>query len=218
MKFTILLNNFILISFYTDPFLDNNPPSNIGLVNDDINVVSFDENGGKFCAAEHGVTVTVPSGAVPSGIVAEMKFAAATIVPVKFFDNVLPVSAIIWLCMNVKLQKPIQLQMPHFVNIRTENHSRTLQFTKADSHFNNNVPTMKVIKGGTFPIGGSYGTIEIDHFCYYCIATVKAKNIPENLYRIIAMKEAQPNVASNLWNIHICIIPLLPTCLKVCCT
>ena len=109
MKFTILLNNFILISFYTDPFLDNNPPSNIGLVNDDINVVSFDENGGKFCAAEHGVTVTVPSGAVPNGIVAEMKFAAATIVPVKFFDNVLPVSAIIWLCMNVKLQKPIQL-------------------------------------------------------------------------------------------------------------
>ena len=216
IKFTVLLNNFILISCYTDLFLDNNPPSNNDLVSDDINVVSFDENGGTFCAAEHGVTVTVPSGAVPSGIVAEMKFAAATIVPVKFFNDVLPVSAIIWLCMNVKLQKPIQLQMPHFVNIKTENQARSLQFTKSDSH---NVPTMKVIKGGTFPIGESYGTIEIDHFCYYCITTsVKVENIPQNLYRIIAIKEAQPNVASNLWNIHICVIPLLPTCLKVCCT
>ena len=106
--------------------------------------------------------------------------------------------------------------MPHFVNIKTENQARSLKFTKADSH---NVPTMKVIKGGTFPIGESYGTIEIDHFCFYSIVTsVKVETIPENLYQIIAVKEAQPNIASNLWNIHICVIPLLPTCLKVCCT
>ena len=149
-----------------------------------------------------------------------MKFAATTIAPVKFSVDVIPVSAIIWLCMNVKLQKPIRLQMQHFVNVKNEDDSRTLQFAKAYVHFNDdkNFATMKAIKGGTFPIGELYGMIDIDHFCYYCIeANIKVRNIPENLYRIIAMKEALPNIASNLWNIHICVIPLLPTCLKVCC-
>ena len=183
---------------------------------DNINVALFDEKGGNFCAAKHGITVTVPSGAVPSGKVAEMKFAATTIAPVKFSDDAMPVSAIVWLCMNVTLQKPIQLQMPHYVNVRTEDHSRTLQFAKANGHLNDNNAIMEVIKGGTFPIGESYGIIEIDHFCYYCIQkSVRVDDIPKNLYQIVTMKEMQPNIAANLWNIHICIIPSLATCFEV---
>ena len=147
-----------------------------------------------------------------------MKFAASTIAPVKFSDNAIPVSAIIWLCMNVALQKPVQLQMPHCVRIKTKHQSEALHFSKAPVHSMDNIKIarMKAIDGGTFPVGKSYGMIEIDHFCYYCIESVQASDVPENLYRIVAMKEIQPNIIKNLWNIHICVIPSLPTCLEVC--
>ena len=209
---------YCIFSCYTDRWLDNNPPSNNDLLIDNIYVASFDEKGGKLYVPEHGVTVTVPSGAVPSGKRAEMKFAAAIIAPVKFPDNVLPVSAIVWLCMDVKLQKPIQLQMPHFVNVESKDCAKILHFAKAVIHLNDekSIATMKVINGGDFPTGESYGMIEIDHFCYYCITeNILAINIPENLYQIVSVKELQPNLATNLWIIFICIIPSLPTCLKV---
>ena len=167
--------------------------------------------------SEHGVTIIVPKMAVPSGIIAEMRFAATLIAPVEFSDNAIPVSAVIWLCMNVTLQKPIQLQIPHYVNVKTENHSKTLQFAKGNIHSwdDKKVGMMKAIDGGNFPVGESFGKIEIDHFCYYCIQMKEADEIPENLYRIITMKEIQPNMANNLWNIHVCVIPSLETCFKV---
>ena len=179
---------------------------------------TFDENGGEFYSHEHGVTITVPSGAIPAGVVSEMKFAATLTTPVKLPTDAVPVSAMIWLCMNVTLLKPILLQIPHYVNIASEAHSKNLQFVKTSCYSRNNkaMSTMEVIEGGNFPVGESYGNIEISHFCYYCITQdIKASDIPKNRYKAVTMKEKQPDFKRNLWLIDICIIPSLPTCLKV---
>ena len=198
-------------SFHTDPQF------NIDYIIGDIKVESFDENGKSFYMSEHGVTIIVPKMAIPSGIIAEMKFAATLIAPVNFSRNTIPVSALVWLCMNVTLQKPIQLQIPHYVNIKTENQSKSLQFAKGNIHSLDSmeVGMMQAIDGGIFPVGESYGKIEIDHFCYYCIQQIEVDDIPENLYRVVTMKEIQPNMAINLWNIHVCVIPSLDTCFQV---
>ena len=66
----------------------------------DIEVGMFDERGGVFHSYKHGVTVIIPVGAIPSGILAELKFAATLISPVPFQSNTVPFSAIFWLCMN----------------------------------------------------------------------------------------------------------------------
>ena len=167
--------------------------------------------------SEHGVLIVIPKMAVPTGVTAEMKFAATMIAPVYFFDKTTPVSPIIWLCMDVALQKPIHLRIPHFVNVESRCHSNVLQFAKASIHSLSSTERriMNAIKGGNFPIGESYGTIEIKHFCYYCIQVLDVDDIPENLYQVITLKELQPNVNSKLWNIHVCITPQLGTCLKV---
>ena len=44
----------------------------------------FDERGGAFHLYKHGVTVIVPTGAIPCGVLAELKFAATIVAPVKF--------------------------------------------------------------------------------------------------------------------------------------
>ena len=183
-----------------------------------IESATFDVKGGEYHSHEHGVTVIVPSGAIPVGVVSEMKLAATLTATVQPSINGIPVSAIVWLCMNVTLQKPIMLQIPHYVNIKSKAQSKNLQFAKAKFHKSSTkiMRNMEVIKGGDFPVGGSYGMIEINHFCYYCIELYQTSdNIPEYSYRVVTMKERQPNLITKLWQINVCIIPTLDTCLKV---
>jgi len=75
---------------------------------------------------------------------------------------------------------------------------------------------MEIIDGGKFTIGEKFGLIEINHFCYYCTVVFKrtrADDIPENEYKIIAMKHEKPMM--DHWKCDVCIIPSLSTCRKV---
>ena len=179
-----------------------------------VETATFDERGGKFHSYEHGVTVAIPSGAIPSGMKAKMTFAATLNASVKLSDNAILGSAMIWICLNVALQKPILLKVPHCVNVKSKANSKKLRFVKTIFHPTNNEPvnTMKVIKGGDFPVGESYGIIEIDHCCYYCIEFFP-EDCPEFKYRVVAMKKRQPD--NNKWDVHVAIMTTLPTCLKV---
>lgn len=174
----------------------------------------FDERGGVFHSYNHGVTVIVPPGAIPSGVLAELKFAATLVAPVKF-TCVTPVSALFWLCMEVVLQKPIQIRLPEMF---TKNRSSRLQFAKSlHSPVKTIEPQMDVLDGGKFTAGQCYGSIEIDHFCYYCIVDDKLdpSNIPQNQYLLIAMKQQHLTTKDNNWTVHICVVPLIRTCVKV---
>ena len=179
----------------------------------DIEVGLFDERGGVFHSYKHGVTVVVPTGAIPSGVLAELKFAATLVSNVKFI-NKSPVSAIYWLCMDVELQKSIELRLPHFVDISDTTHN--LQFVKS-THSPVDIieGSMFTIDGGRFSVGELYGSIEIDHFCYYCIAVDKLDRtkIPNNKYSVVAITQRQPEKSE--WTAHICILPLLRTCKEV---
>ena len=174
----------------------------------------FDERGGVFHSYNHGVTVIVPPGAIPSGVLAELKFAAMLVAPVKF-TCVTPVSAIFWLCMEVILQKPIQIRLPEMF---TKNRSSRLQFAKSlHSPFKIIEQQMDVLDGGKFTADQYYASIKVDHFCYYCIVDDKLdlSNIPQNQYLLIAMKQLYLSTKDNNWNVHICIVPFIRTCIKV---
>ena len=184
----------------------------------DIERGMFDERGGVFHSYKHGVTVIFPAGAIPSGILAELKFAATLISPVPFENNTIPFSAVYWLCMDsrVRLQKRIQLRLPL---LKLENISGALQFAKSSHSTELNVigDQMKSLEDGVFIDGECYGSIEIDHFCYYCITknNLKQKKIPFNEYSLILMKQSQPSPKDKSWSIHICLVPDLRTCDRV---
>ena len=176
----------------------------------DIEAKMFDERGGVFHSYKHGVTVIVPPEAIPSGILAELKFAATVVASVKFTD-VTPVSAIYWLCMDVTLKKPIQVRLPQkFV----ENDASTLQFAKS-LHSSTKViePIMGVIDGGKFNALENHAHIEVNHFCYYCIVRkLDPSKIPRNKYLVVAMKCYEKE---KIWRVDICVLPLIKTCLEV---
>ena len=177
-----------------------------------IETVFFDESGGIFCSDKHGVIVMVPHGAINTGMNVQLKFGATLFAPVKFAKDMLPVSAVIWLCMNVTLQKPVQIQIPHCVNIKSQAQANNLQFAKALHSQSDEI--MMVMDGGRFAIGESYGSIEVDHFCYYCVVNNNYDgNIPEYKYRGILFQSIQ--LHNNVWKLEVCIMAALPTCEQV---
>ena len=210
-----LLNMYVLNSFAVEIISAHIPVDTENLIGD-IERGMFDERGGVFHSYKHGVTVLLPAGAIPSGILAELKFAATLTAPIKLTSNKLPVSAIYWLCMDAMLQKPLEVRMPHFVSIEDKVQSSNLKFLKSthspvdviENFMSNTIE-------GEFPVGESYGSLAVDHFCYYCIVGDKldCSNIPSNKYVVVAMKQRQPR--RHHWNVHICILPQLKTCIEV---
>ena len=191
------------------------PPVDTEYLTGGTEVKMFDERGGVFHSYKHGVTVIVPAGAIPSGILAELKFAATLVAPVKFASNKTLVSAVYWLCMEVLLQKPIQIRLPHMF---LTNETHMLQFAKTLHSPNNIIESeMDVLDGGQFIVGDCYASIEVGHFCYYCIVDDKLdpKKIPFNKYLLIVMKQHEPNSITHTWIVHICLVPLLRTCIEV---
>ncbi|XP_065920649.1 uncharacterized protein [Dysidea avara] len=180
------------------------PPGGIN----DIEIDIFDERGGVFHSHNHGVTVVVPSGAIPRGTIAELKFAAMLIAPLKFSRENIPVSAMYWLCMSVKLQKPVLLFIPHIVQIDSEADAKDLSVVK----FHHGQESMEMIGGGRFNVKRSYGYIEVSHFCYFCIVEAKldASKIPHNKYGVVSVKQKQPSHC--IWKVDICVLPYLRTC------
>ena len=184
----------------------------------DVEAEMFDERGGVFHSYKHGVTVIVPTGAIPSRILAELKFAATLISPIPFQSSKTPVSAIFWLCMDskVKLEKPIQLLLPM---MRLGKDTDGLQFAKSAHSTQQDVigDQAEVLEGGVFKRGECYGSIEVDHFCYYCIMynNLDERDIPFNDYLLIAMKQKQPSSKDNSWSIDICLVTNLRTCVEV---
>ena len=200
------LNNFLTVVIKRAQ-----SPLDVECLVGDIEATMFDERGGVFYSYKHGVTVIVPAEAIPSGILAELKFAATLVAPVKFID-VTPVSAIYWLCLDVALEKSIQIRLPQkFV----ENDGSALQFAKS-LHSSTRViePVMDVIDGGKFNALENYAYINVNHCCYYCIVQDKRKcsKIPKNKYIVVAMKSFEKE---KIWRVDICVLPSIKTCLEV---
>jgi len=162
------------------------------------------------------VTVTIPPGAVPEGTQGMLKFAGTLCAPVKFAPNVVPVSAIVWIQVDVKLLKPVKLCLPHFVCVENKSHVNSLNFAKM-TRASSSHGYMSVIDSGDFKVGETFGLLYIHESSYYCIAnsTSVSKDIPEIRYRIETMKHKIPML--DHWNCDICLMPALPTCVKVNC-
>ena len=180
----------------------------------DVETQSFDHHGRLFHSFNHEVTVTIPDGAVPPGEEAELKFAATFCAPLKFAPKTVPISVIVWLHVNVKLLKPITLCLPHFARVENRSHVNSLYFAKM-TDASTSEGYMNVIDSGEFNTGEAFGLLDVDDSSYYCIvhsATVKG-DVPENRYMIVVMKQKVPDEGH--WDCDVCILPAIPTCLKV---
>ena len=134
-------------------------PVNTDYLIGDIEARMFDERGGVFHSYKHGVTVVFPAGAIPSGILAELKLVAILISPIICASIKTPVSALYWLCMDssVKLLKPIKIWLPM---IKFYNKIPNLKFGNSlHSQVNVVGEQTKILENGVFIDGESCGSI-----------------------------------------------------------
>ena len=104
------------------------PLQNIGDMIGQVKPVIVTEKEETFNFSDHDVYVTVPSEAVSPGKRSKMLLTATLNAPVKFSNNVVPVSVFLWLHTDIKLKKHIKLRMPHYVDIKSQDQSSALQF------------------------------------------------------------------------------------------
>lgn len=148
-------------------------------------------NGIEYKCDEYGVGVKVPPGVIPLGCTSKLEVGIAPHGPFEFPPNKMPISPIVWVCMQTKepLSKPIAIKLPHCITDLTEDDplKHEISFLKAH-HVNHRVSreSSKIFQFHeadgwvTFPDATS-GVLHTNQFCFKCLV---ANVSPENATRL----------------------------------
>ena len=187
-------------------------------------VVEFDCNAQAYTIDGHDITLRIPKGAVEEGKTFHVEIGVAMYGPFHLPENTQPISPVAWVCLleaNIKLEKPFQLIIPHFLTQLSKERLayHDVRFAKAghnDLCSDNKVYTFHDCD--TKPLftstgHRSYGVLISKHFCFYCL---KANRTPELAvdagYSLVRIE----NFLTNRRNeVFFCAIYLLESCLRV---
>jgi len=148
---------------------------------DPIEVLSCDTLGGFY--NKHDVELMIPKGAVLPLEEISIEFGVSMYGPFKIADerSVKRVSPVVWLCIQQEgfsgFQKDVQLTIPHFLDISTEDASRYLRFLKSDHQLDRLDKDGEVeyqlrqADGRAMFDHSTKCTLVTRHFCLTCIAS-----------------------------------------------
>ena len=205
-----------------------------------VKVLEFDSSGGEYESNHHGITISVPKGAIPEGETVHVEVAVALYGPFQFSDGKRPISPILWLCPqeDIIFQKPITIVLPHMLtdvcNKDVDNFG--IQFAKADHTYYRATPTGKkeyIFKSYTSAMalqanGGKQSAIlKADHCCFWCLEMNNQSRVSPEVARQIAKKmgyfvhcveclqSPYRSISPPRDVIHFCVSFMLDTCMKV---
>lgn len=174
---------FLLLVFSTDerrPLPTVADQLNIPFV-DPIEILSCDTLGGSY--KKHGVQLMIPKGAVLPGEKVSIEFGVTMYGPFKIADrvSVKRVSPVIWLCIQqegfIGFQKDVEITIPHFLHMSTEDASKCLRFLKSDHQLDRlnedgEVEYQLRQADGEASFGhATKCTLLTRHFCFLCLAS-----------------------------------------------
>ena len=186
----------------------------------------FNENGiYEYQSIDDNIKLIIPEG----GIVGDHKVQVAVmkygpIGPFEYPNGYKPVSPIVWLCTSQKkFQKDLEIILPHcsaLGNSDDEASQTQLVFLKAshDEYIHNKngqkVFQFKQVQDAqsSFNTNNPYGSLHINHFCYYCVGIYLRKDTDQANFCLTVVK---PCVTTSNYIISICLMLDLPTCRKV---
>ena len=154
---------------------------------DPVEVILCDENGGIYHNPTHGVTIQIPSGAIPAGMNLEISIGVLLQGEFDFPADLSPVSAIVWLCTakpDFVFSRQIKVFIPHCMECKDNVEAARLQmqFMKA-SHFSSSADSFKFSPADGVPVQDfstvvSKGILHTRHLCYNCIvAGTRSKDL-----------------------------------------
>ena len=196
---------------------------------DTVETITCDHNGGQYTSESHDIRITIPKGAIKKHITAELQVGVTLHGPFSFPDTKRPVSPIIWVGMtpNIKLKKPIEITMPHFVEISSQSHneeSSNLVFLKTTDKVKATHTGKKYGKkyqfcqvaenSQQFNSSDNHGTVLTKELCFFCIVGDIGSN--SNLIASYCLLPVIPKpVTQTTWKIHYYVTYLLKTYIHV---
>lgn len=180
-------------------------------------LLEINNNGLVYTIEDHDITVRFPDGTVAVGETLQFEIGVVMYGPFKFVDDVRPISPILWICpldQAIKLHKPFQLVLPHFLpGERVQDHQ--IAFAKAN-HRNSEENHYTFCVCDTKPMfattgSKSYGILETNHCCFYCLEARKTPQITRDTGYILVRLESFLKQ-----EVQFCAIYPLNTCFKVC--
>ena len=135
--------------------------------------VSVDATGLTYHSSQYGLTMIVPEGAIEtkSTIWIGISFVSDKF---KFEDDFVPVSPVVWAYTNSQLTKPVELYIPHHIdvsNLKDANNQLYLLTADDESFLRNNVFTFKSNQEIKITIESMLAKFCPPHFCSNCIGT-----------------------------------------------
>ena len=122
-----------------------------------------------------GVTLNIPSDAVPPGEHVTVTIRPCLSGPFQFPDGYEPLSAVYYISTNTGLKKKGHLTVEHFGDLQTKEQADNMTFFSETSLpvlvDGKKVYQFAVVKGGEFRMGENYGVISLEHFCFIAAGT-----------------------------------------------
>ena len=170
---------------------------------------------------DHGITVIIPENAVDAE--AQISIGIYYTEPSQLPQNYRLVSEVFLIETSIRLQKCVELYVPHFVEIRNENDSNKLSFfmtsEKSDHDMSSGVSEFveAPTNSCTFEPGSCYGKVVLDHFCSGCILENMVVNkLPLKYHVTRVFPNDSDSCTHEKWKADFVFSYALPTCLKVC--
>lgn len=187
-----------------------------------------DRNGGKYTINSHDVSLTVPSSAIKEddATIIDMEVGLMLNGPFVFPPHVRPISPIAWICIRNKasLCKPIDITLPHFLNISNQDDAKKLgvRFMKASHH-------ARVLEDGkkrfifdrigndtTTKFSSRVGKLQTHHLCFLCIAASESKELYKRAsYCLIRVDPFTWNFSTRKREIFFIVTYNMNACLRV---
>ena len=169
--------------------------------------VCFDEKGLFHHSQESGITIIIPKGAV-MGHASLQLGATELLVDFRCEDEFEPVSPFVWVHTDAVLLKPVELYMPHYIDVENSENSQIVLLTRG--HEKDAV--FKAKSDAKIEILKTICCIRMSHFCVICLAAAKQGNPPKRRYHVVSVEKKIANNPNK--EVHLCLLYTLE-CLKV---
>ena len=201
---------------FLQPTLDYIPfngPEFVGSVQ----VVPCTNLGGVFLFNEHSIHLNIPKDAVPNEV--ELEVGVAIHGQFQFPENMMPISAILWLNVleDFQFQKPIQIQLPHYLGLSKEEAESSTELgymlaTSGKGELNKNI-LFQEGQNDQVDFCQRNGTIETDRTGYMCLCASTSLIESRSEYFLVS---AVPNPTPSLrWSIKFFVVYSLDTFVEV---
>ena len=146
---------------------------------DPIEIITCDTCGRDYYNTRHDVEIRIPEGAIaPSEGKINIEIGVAMYGPFKLSDEISRrVSPVVWLCIQNDgfsgFQKDVEITIPHFLDLSTEDANKYFTFLKAEHELEDheNEYQLKPANGKAKFDRAMHGTLLMRHFCSTCITT-----------------------------------------------